>query len=193
MASTPNGVELVDQSLWQPLMAIHRQVAYDDDLFGDSYHKSYKCKEKLPTIPDLRFEYSYLRGVRQYVHVERMYSVSTQQHRRMSTEEILNDHGKVGLSDVTSQGGSQRTSVQGTSQSPKEVIHVQWKKAIWATTRDQVISPFLQGAFWCVVAWRNMPSSGVLTNWQGNPCLYLQPVCGEIRTSRVCQTTSKRG
>jgi len=133
-------------------MAIHRQVAYDDDLFGDNHHTSYKCKEKLPTIPDLRFEYSYLRGVRQYVHVERMYSISTQQHRRMSTKELLNDHGNVGLPDMTSQGGYQRTFVQSTSQSPKEVIHVQWKEAIWATTRDQVISPFLQGAFWSVVA-----------------------------------------
>jgi len=133
-------------------MVIHHQVAYDDDLFGDSHHESHKCKEKLPAIPDLRFEYSYLRSVRQYVHVERMYPMSTQQHRRMSTKELLNDHGKAGLPAVTSQGLSQRTSVQGTSQSPKEVIHVQWKKAIWATTRDQVISPFLQGAFWCVVA-----------------------------------------
>jgi len=191
MASTPNGVEPVDQSLRQPLMAIHRQVAYGDDLSGDSHHKSYKSREKLPTIPDLRFEYSYLRGVRQYVHVERMYSVLTQQHRRMSTKELLDDQGKVGLPDVTSQGGSQRTSDQSTS--PKEVIHVQWKKAIWATTRDQVISPFLQGAFWCVVSWRNMPSFGVLINWQGNPCLCLQPVCLKIRTSHLYQTTSKRG
>jgi hypothetical protein len=29
-----------------------------------------------------------------------------------------------------------------------EIIHVQWKKVIWITIRDQVISPLVQGALW---------------------------------------------
>jgi len=34
--------------------------------------------------------------------------------------------------------------------SPREIIHLQWQKIFWVTLRDQVISPFLQGALWCV-------------------------------------------
>ena len=32
-----------------------------------------------------------------------------------------------------------------------EVVRVQWGRVIWITTRDQVLSPLLQGAVWCVL------------------------------------------
>ena len=31
-----------------------------------------------------------------------------------------------------------------------EVVHVQWGRILWITTRDQILSPLLQGALWCV-------------------------------------------
>ncbi|KAJ3485745.1 hypothetical protein NLI96_g4747 [Meripilus lineatus] len=76
-------------------------------------------------LPDLRFEQSYLRSVRPYVNVE-----------RISVEELGRDEkGKaVAVEDA----------------SPREVIQVQWNKVLWITTRDQVISPLLQGALWYV-------------------------------------------
>lgn len=52
----------------------------------------------LPPIPDLRFEYSYLRRIEPY-------------HQGSET---------------------------------------QWGRIVWATILDQVISPMLQGAIWCV-------------------------------------------
>lgn len=181
-------------------MAIHRHIAYDDSLFGNGHHQSHKRTEKLPVIPDLRFEYSYLRSIRHHIHIERMHvhSVSAQQHHSMSTKELLDDYEKAKLPEEASQGGAQCLSVQGPSQGSKEVIHVQWKKAIWVTVRDQIMSPFLQGAFWCVVVPQKFVSSSrALTIWQGSPRLLLQPVFSEfrfeIRTFHVCETTSKRG
>jgi hypothetical protein len=41
--------------------------------------------------------------------------------------------------------------LQSQVSSPREIIHLQWQKILWVTLRDQVISPFLQGALWCVL------------------------------------------
>lgn len=32
-----------------------------------------------------------------------------------------------------------------------EVVGVEWRKVLWITTRDQLISPLLQGAIWYVI------------------------------------------
>lgn len=72
-------------------------------------------------IPDLRFEYTYLKRVRPYVHVQRR------------TEEKYTDEKEEGAAEDT----------EG-----QEVVTVEWGKVIWITTRDQVISPLLQGALW---------------------------------------------
>ena len=76
-------------------------------------------------LPDLRFEQSYLRSIRPYVHVERVESGEPQKDEK----------GKaIAVEDAQ----------------PREVIEVQWSKVAWITTRDQVISPLVQGALWWV-------------------------------------------
>lgn len=76
-------------------------------------------------LPDLRFEQSYLRSIRPYVHVE-----------RVEPRELGKDEKGKGVSVEES--------------SSTEVIQIQWGKVAWVTTRDQVISPLVQGALWCV-------------------------------------------
>ncbi|KXN87777.1 hypothetical protein AN958_08161 [Leucoagaricus sp. SymC.cos] len=112
----------------------HNRATENDNIFGDSHHHDHQKKPKLPVIPDLRFEYSYLRSIRPYVHVERL-----------------------GGGDAKEQ-----TSAQHPSTGPKEMVRVEWRKVIWITTRDQVISPLLQGILWAIASYFLTPYSASL-------------------------------
>jgi hypothetical protein len=90
-------------------------VAQDD---GDSK----RAKTKLPAIPDLRFEYSYLKNIQPFVKIKR---VATRAHAREGEVEVAEE-------------------------SPREIIEIEWGKVLWITLRDQVISPLLQGTLWWV-------------------------------------------
>ncbi|KAF5356767.1 hypothetical protein D9756_006720 [Leucocoprinus leucothites] len=156
-------------------MASHRDnriADYDDDIFDeDRHHDSHQHKAKLPVIPDLRFEYSYLRSIRPYVHVERLGEGPrpAQQQRPLSAEELLSDYEKVELPGEVSRGDAEeQSSVQSPSTGPKEIIHVQWKRVIWVTTRDQVISPLLQGALWAIASYFLTPYSANLGSKLGH-------------------------
>lgn len=81
----------------------------------------------IPVIPDLRFEYSYLKSIAPYVKTRRIAAPGADE--KHSTEEID--------IDVEENGGA-------------EVVAIDWRKVAWITTRDQVISPLIQGAVWCV-------------------------------------------
>ncbi|KZT69977.1 hypothetical protein DAEQUDRAFT_765020 [Daedalea quercina L-15889] len=83
-------------------------------------------QRRIPAVPDLRFEQSYLASIKPYVHIERT-------------------PDKQLTSDVKGKGKAVDT--QGcASQVTAEVITVQWGRVVWITTRDQIISPLLQGA-----------------------------------------------
>lgn len=112
--------------------SVYTADPFPDHLPTHSAHEEHHHRRRIPTLPDLRFEYSYLRGVRSYVRVERLESTHT------------NEKGKgVALPEETGSEGTQQST-------RREVLHVQWGNIVWATLRDQVISPFLQGALWCV-------------------------------------------
>ena len=74
-------------------------------------------------IPDLRFEYTYLKNIRPHVRV---------QHPEVEVE-------------IVEKGG-----VVPAAASSQEVVQVAWGKVLWITTKEQVISPLLQGILWCV-------------------------------------------
>lgn len=106
-------------------------------------------RSRLPVIPDLRFEYSYLRSVRPYIHIERSTSASvpTDVH---PVEPAFEDHE---YERINIPGDQKETEGNDKTLSPtpifaSEIIRVQWGKVIWITVRDQVISPLLQGALW---------------------------------------------
>ncbi|THV04709.1 hypothetical protein K435DRAFT_580433, partial [Dendrothele bispora CBS 962.96] len=73
-------------------------------------------------IPDLRYEYSYVRSIRRYVH--NLYEKSRKKEKT--------DVGVV---------------VQPETR-PSEVITVQWAPLLWVTIRDQVLGPLIQGCVW---------------------------------------------
>ncbi|KAF7791653.1 hypothetical protein EIP86_002675 [Pleurotus ostreatoroseus] len=82
-----------------------------------------------PQIPDFRFEYSYLRSVRPYVHVERL---------------------EPTRSPAADEKGENVTSSDREAAVLREIIDINWGRLLWITTRDQLLSPFAQGAVWCV-------------------------------------------
>ena len=116
--------------------------------YGDQPHPP-----RLPVIPDLRFEYSYLRSIRPYVSVEKIGSVP--EARSTMNIEFAEEHGYVSLGaegkdkflpedEELTVFKPEPSIVAGA----REIIHLQWQKIAWVTIRDQVISPFVQGALW---------------------------------------------
>lgn len=72
-------------------------------------------------LPDLRFEKTYTKSIRPYVHLD----------SPASRADSSLDQARATLLASGAEG---------------EVITIEWGKVIWITLRDQVISPFLQGA-----------------------------------------------
>ena len=104
---------------------------------------------RLPVIPDLRFEYSYLRSVRPYVQIERSTSASVIANVH-PVDPVSEDpeYERINIpGDQKETEGNDKTLLP-TPILPSEIIHVQWGKVIWITVRDQVVSPLLQGALW---------------------------------------------
>jgi hypothetical protein len=89
---------------------------------------------RLPVIPDLRFEASYLRSISPYVHVSEGSMVDYSTHRESAPEK-----------------GRAKVTEKGTSTQIGHAVQIEWGSVAWITVRDQVISPLLQGALWCVL------------------------------------------
>ncbi|KAJ7901613.1 hypothetical protein B0H13DRAFT_1621800, partial [Mycena leptocephala] len=78
----------------------------------------------LTTVPDLRFEYGFLKSVRPYFRLR------------------TND----------SKGKEKETDAHAGNvvAGPVDTLDIQWLDVAWITTRDQVLSPLLQGALWAI-------------------------------------------
>lgn len=79
----------------------------------------------IPPIPDLRFEYTYLKNIRSHVRVERIEESAT-----------TDEKGVAGDEQVASLS--------------KEVVHVEWGSVMWVTFKEQFVSPLVQGVLWRV-------------------------------------------
>jgi len=98
-----------------------------------------------PALPDLRFEYSYLKSISSVYRQSSMVSP----HRKDGSP-----RGKPFLSSETapvdSTDAQPRAEVPITQSLCRVPISIEWEQLLWITTRDQVLSPFLQGALWYV-------------------------------------------
>jgi hypothetical protein len=81
----------------------------------------------LHSVPDLRFEYGFLKSVRPYFRLRSGSDNSKGKERQEA------DEGRSG---------------------PVDALEIQWLDVAWVTTRDQVLSPLAQGALWCVYSAR---------------------------------------
>ncbi|KAI0366787.1 hypothetical protein BV20DRAFT_619776 [Pilatotrama ljubarskyi] len=99
-------------------------------------------RRRIPPVPDMRFEYSYVRSVAPYVHLE----VAPPAEPSV----IASEKGKEKAVEGADAG---EVSVPARSSSRAvEVARVEWGRIFWITTRDQVISPLVQGALWGVAS-----------------------------------------
>ncbi|KAH8828639.1 hypothetical protein DL96DRAFT_1428176, partial [Flagelloscypha sp. PMI_526] len=78
---------------------------------------------RLPAVPDLRFEQTYIKSIQPFVKVQRK------------------PHGKG------------------------EDVDIRWGRVSYVTIRDQVLSPFLQGALWALLSAYLGPA--FLGAWEG--------------------------
>lgn len=96
----------------------------DEDLHPRHPHTAFSRSEGKPrmAVPDLRFEQSYMRSVKPYIHLEARPEGHTAHSARVDVLPIVD--------------------------AERQIARVDWGKLVWVTTRDQLISPFLQGALW---------------------------------------------
>lgn len=102
----------------------HYHADPDEDLHPRHPHTAFSRSEAKPlrAVPDLRFEQSYMRSIKPYIHLE-------------PRPEGHSAHAV-------------KLDVMPVVDSERQIARLEWGQLIWVTTRDQVISPFLQGALW---------------------------------------------
>ncbi|KAJ7267450.1 hypothetical protein C8J57DRAFT_1067762 [Mycena rebaudengoi] len=88
-------------------------------------HQEQPRRNALTTVPDLRFEYGFLKSVRPYFGLR---------------PKSASDAKGKGKEDETLSG-------------PSEVLEIQWRHVAWVTTRDQFLSPLAQGALWAIAGY----------------------------------------
>ena len=129
--NTRGDAEPSQKELFHRLQTLDDMIRASED--AEDRYRRIAERRRIPPVPDLRFEYSYLRSVRQYVQLERPAPPQT------------SEKGKEKALDVDEEQEEQLAVTGGD-----EVVHVQWGRILWVTTRDQILSPLLQGALWCV-------------------------------------------
>ena len=120
---------------------VSSSVSESDDLFESSEHGLHQPaslpRALLPVIPDLRFEQSYLKSIKGFVHVE----------EGPQTRVIVEGKGK-GKEELPQEAAQVRRDVSPIIDSSHHLVRIDWSQVAWITTRDQIISPLLQGALW---------------------------------------------
>jgi len=84
----------------------------------------------MPALPDLRFEKTYIKSIRPYMHTE------------ISGAYRTGELEKRGHADAV------------------ELVRLDWGRVLWITVRDQVLSPFAQGAVWGLATVYLLPTLG---------------------------------
>jgi len=117
-------------------------------------------RPKGPPIPDLRFEQSYLSSIQSFISYASPKPTSpsspkkAQSAKSVRRKEAQETSEKLGIVDSGDAGNNEVVdSLYGTP------IDIKWKGVAWVTTRDQLISPLIQGTVWGVLGIFLMPMS----------------------------------
>ncbi|KZT04514.1 uncharacterized protein LAESUDRAFT_682732 [Laetiporus sulphureus 93-53] len=127
MASSNSVSDSTDRNVeWVHSFNEHLKSGKPLEEFEQRSHSPPPKKRRAPAIPDFRFEQSFLRSIKPYVHIER---------------QIAED-----IAAVATASGEKGAEKHETRVMLHEDIRVRWGRVMWITLRDQVISPLLQGA-----------------------------------------------
>ncbi|PWZ02916.1 hypothetical protein BCV70DRAFT_214414 [Testicularia cyperi] len=88
--------------------------------------------QKLPTLPDLRFEQSYIATIRQHLHGQETKEAEHLDHYEKLTHIV----------EVT------QPRVDAELEFWSGNLRIEWFPVLYITLRDQVLSPLIQGAVW---------------------------------------------
>ena len=138
------------QNDWGQIMstsAFHHDIdisfsgSESEDLFESSEHGRNQpaplSRALLPVIPDLRFEQSYLKSIKGFVHI-----------KEGPQERGIVEAKDKGKEELPQESAQVRSDVNPIVDSSHHLVRIDWSQVAWITTRDQVISPLLQGALW---------------------------------------------
>lgn len=103
--------------------------------------KDRAARPHLP-IPDLRFEQSFLRSIEKYVHVEGASRRDEKGKEKDDMKAVTHTEGPIVVGSLP------------------RVSSVDWGPVLWITFRDQVFSPWAQGALWCDPSSRHSAHGG---------------------------------
>ncbi|CBQ67512.1 conserved hypothetical protein [Sporisorium reilianum SRZ2] len=110
----------------------HSSASSDDDALSRTSSSSSSTSDdglasKLPTLPDLRFEQSYLATIRGFLHEDTPQHDADEKHHRVDvTHSAVRDEHELWLGN----------------------LRVEWFPILYVTLRDQLVSPLIQGAVW---------------------------------------------
>ncbi|KAF7970160.1 hypothetical protein HWV62_24864 [Athelia sp. TMB] len=106
----------------------HYHADLDEDLHPRHPHTAFSRSEGKPlmAIPDLRYEQSYMRSVKPYIHLEPRPEGHVAHAVKLDVVQVVD--------------------------SERQIAKIEWGRLITVTFRDQVISPFLQGLIWGVAS-----------------------------------------
>jgi hypothetical protein len=98
-------------------------------------------------IPDLRFEQSYLNSIAKYVHRRPESSLSSNVIESIDEAHEEKEQSKEGAIEQTALASK---VVPPEDAKLREVYTIEWGMVLYITTRDQILSPLIQGFLWCV-------------------------------------------
>ncbi|EST09751.1 hypothetical protein PSEUBRA_000133 [Kalmanozyma brasiliensis GHG001] len=101
---------------------------------------------KLPTLPDLRFEQSYLATIRGFLHEEHPSKSSD------ASEFVEEKHG-LKTDDKSKEDHHHKIAITHSKAKDEHELwlgnlRVEWFPILYVTVRDQLLSPLVQGAVW---------------------------------------------
>ncbi|KAG8747729.1 hypothetical protein FRC10_011857 [Ceratobasidium sp. 414] len=147
---------------------------------GEAVHEARPGALPIRALPDLRFEQSYLLSLKPFVHIRSEETPGDSNSGTRGTVEKPTVENTalaepLGLDIAVHSAGVARYGV------PERV---EWGKIAWVTTRDQIISPLLQGAVWGTASLFLAPLSRKLTELFVGPS-NLPPLPRALDVSRV--------
>ena len=120
---------------------------------------------KRPTIPDFRFEYSYIHSIKPFIRSHKGHS-SNSGVKSSKINWTLQRNTHINESDFSDSNASEGSyekvgdvavlenncdDAEGERRDCDERMVVQWRDVVWVTLKDQVILPLVQGALWYVL------------------------------------------
>ncbi|KAJ3809538.1 hypothetical protein EV368DRAFT_44044 [Lentinula lateritia] len=111
--------------------------------YSDRRSSAAHSRPHFPSLPDLRFEVTYLQSIQPYIRFHQ---------RPANAKTKIPDFAEI--DQITSMKTKSLKLSEG-----EDLIEIEWLGVLWITVRDQIISPLIQGTLWALVSFYVSPFS----------------------------------